>query len=185
MPVTFRTSAALCVGFLTAAAASAPFAQQQDDAPEARDVVVVVAFSATGLALENNAVNAVIELARDPNLSDVEVSVAEPEPNENGPSNRYDLDGALVFSKLASFTQWHEKHMDNYFAPVGGLDAVETSFHVARPDLLELKDLGAEHGLEDVSISYSNSGNDAAGDADIDAVTVICPGDHADCKPSN
>ena len=37
---------------------------------------------------------------------------------------------------------------------------------------------------DDISIIYSNSDNESEGDADIDAVTVIC-GDGAQCEPSN
>lgn len=55
-----------------------------------------------------------------------------------------------------------------------------------RPDLLGESDPRAAMGsLDSMSVEYVNIGHDAAGASDIDAVTVVCPGDGAKCKPSN
>ena len=104
------------------------------------------------------------------------VARMEADPTAGGASGR------LVFEGLETFANWRETQRDSFFAP---LDAgrIETRLTLFRPGLLRRGDPQAEAGS--VSVRYVNSDNDAAGDADMDAVTVVCPGDDAECSPSN
>ncbi|WP_375259271.1 hypothetical protein [Citreimonas sp.] len=183
MPLTFRAGPALISSLLFVPHAGPAGAQSTE--PAAPDTVIVVEFRALDLAIDGGAVDAALALADTPHLADLDISVASGTPDAGRDGARYDLDGALVFSDLDSFSSWKEDGMTGFFDPVGGLAQVATSMRVFRPNLLAQADDGMRSGFEDVSIRYRNSGNDAAGDSDIDAVTVLCPGDHADCKPSN
>ncbi|EKE43275.1 hypothetical protein OCGS_2612 [Oceaniovalibus guishaninsula JLT2003] len=94
--------------------------------------------------------------------------------------------GKLVFQDPADYATWLQEEADTFFGPVGGLEAVNLNALVFRPDLLSISDPEALlAGLENLSIRYVNMGNRSDGDADIDAVTVVCTGRGADCKPSN
>ena len=118
-------------------------------------------------------VNEGLEMAQDPHVARLSVSADA-------------ASGSLVFEDFDAFTEWRETEMGAFFEPLGGPEVVETSLRVTRADLLRASDpLAATDAMGSVSIEYSSSGNEATGDADVDAVTVICPGDDADCKPSN
>ncbi|WP_370159307.1 hypothetical protein [Limimaricola soesokkakensis] len=95
------------------------------------------------------------------------------------------VEGALVFQEFEAFSLWREDKMESFFQPVGGVSDLKMSLRIFRPDLLAQSNVPGMDPIGDVAVSYSNTGNESAGDADIDAVTVICPGDQADCKPSN
>ena len=96
-------------------------------------------------------------------------------------------EGTLLFGDLAALAEWRQTDMDDFLAPMGGADAVATTIRVVNKDTLAAYGLGGtQTGLENLSITYTNTGNDTGGaDADIDAVTVVCPGDFAECSPSN
>ena len=164
----------------------APAAEQQSaDAPqqdqgdqqvqvERADASPTVVFDFTLAELQGeDYVDEGLEMAQDPHVARLSVSADA-------------ASGSLVFEDLATFTEWRETEMGAFFEPLGGPDVVETSLRVTRADLLRATDpLAATDAMGSVSIEYSSSGNEATGDADVDAVTVICPGDDADCKPSN
>ncbi|WP_156032403.1 hypothetical protein [Parvularcula oceani] len=96
------------------------------------------------------------------------------------------VEGALIFADIAALAEWRDRRMQDFFEPMGGPDAMQTTIRVVNRDLMARYGLGsADMPLEEVSITYANEGNDAGGDADIDAITVICPGDFSDCDPSN
>lgn len=92
------------------------------------------------------------------------------------------LKGKLVCETEDAYAAWAENDLVTTFAPLGGIASV-ARLDISRPEANASSRMGGGSG--DTSITYQNTGNDATGDADIDAVTVICPGDYADCKPSN
>jgi hypothetical protein len=187
MPNATRAACALVTSVLALSLPSHSGAQQDRNSPgvDAGATVVVVEFMATDLQIEGGAASAALELAQEPQLADLDISVVAVPDGSGDDDQRYDLDGALVFPAVEAFETWRDDRMQDYFAPVGGLSRLATSMRVFRPGLVAQAESGMGSGLEDVSITYRNTGNDSAGDSDIDAVTVICPGDHADCKPSN
>ena len=93
--------------------------------------------------------------------------------------------GVLVFETLGRFSDWRDDGMSEFFEPFGGAASVETTLRAFRADLLQASDPRSAVGSEDMTVEYTNTDNDAAGDAEIDAVTVVCPGDDAECSPSN
>ncbi|XBQ16624.1 MAG: hypothetical protein ABL308_01825 [Oceanicaulis sp.] len=96
------------------------------------------------------------------------------------------VDGLLIFEDVSALTAWRQTRMDSFFEPMGGAGAIEMKIRLVDKALLEQYGLGGpDTPIENVSITYENTGNEADGDADIDAVTVICPGDFAECDPSN
>jgi hypothetical protein len=184
----------LCVLSLTVAVSTgAAFAQQGDGsanpdrpAPSAPDaqaqvsdgvppLVVRVEFGAE-LPGGDDVISAGTELAGPDYVARVDVS---PEPDGM-------VTGTRVFEDVAAFSNWRSDDMEEYFGPIGGAAGVAMDVTVFRPEALRRSDpdsfLG---GLEGLSIHYANTGNHAAGDADIDAVTVICTGGDARCAPSN
>ena len=96
-------------------------------------------------------------------------------------------EGTLLFGDVAELARWRQTRMEDFLAPMGGADAVATTVRVVNHDVLAAYGLGGPRtGLENLSITYTNTGNDTGGaDADIDAVTVVCPGDFAECSPNN
>ena len=96
-------------------------------------------------------------------------------------------EGTLLFDDVASLARWRQRRMEDFLAPMGGEDAVTTTIRIVNKDVLGAYGLGGTRaGLENLSITYTNTGHDTGGaDADIDAVTVVCPGDFAECSPSN
>lgn len=96
------------------------------------------------------------------------------------------VSGALVFEGVDAFRAWNDGEGSGFFDPLGEGASVERTLKVWRDDLVGyLADQGGLGSLDGLSIEYTNTDNDAAGDADIDAVTVVCSGTDADCKPSN
>lgn len=90
--------------------------------------------------------------------------------------------GVLLFDDVERFSRWRETEMAGFFALLGPGATIQ-SVKISRSDGLSGPD-GDLLGIGDVSIQYRNAENEAEGDADIDAVTVIC-GDGAECEPSN
>ena len=95
------------------------------------------------------------------------------------------LMGTLVFDDPEAFTAFREGGMNAFFEPLGDPSTVQMDLTVFRPDLVREGDPSASGGLGGFSVNYSNDDNRSAGDADIDAVTVVCPGENAECSPSN
>lgn len=92
--------------------------------------------------------------------------------------------GTVVFSSMDEFLAWRETEMTRFFSAFGQNIEIR-SVRIVQPE--ELAKAGAtdlSQIADDISIIYSNSDNESEGDADIDAVTVIC-GDGAQCEPSN
>lgn len=169
----------LCLAMPAAAQQAQP---QQPDDPQGGftldeslpDIVAVLSFSAATTGGDPLATAA--ELARDPRAARVALR------RDAGEA----ITGRLVFEDVAALEAFRADGMADYFAPVGGMDSVEVEMTAFRPALLRRSDAEALlDGLDSLSITYSNDGNRAAGDADIDAVTVICTGGDADCTPSN
>jgi hypothetical protein len=124
-------------------------------------------------------IGGVIARANEPQLARL---VLRDPPNE--PAS---VHGTLLFSDVAELAAWRQSRMADFLAPMGGADELRTTIRIVNRDLLNAYGLGnPDSALENLSITYTNTGNDASGgDADIDAVTVVCPGDFADCSPSN
>jgi hypothetical protein len=102
------------------------------------------------------------------------------------PGEGTSVNGMLVFTDIAGLTAWRGSEMEDFFAPLGGMDMVETTIRIVDRGRLAEYGLGtSDTPLENLTITYVNEGNESDGDADIDAVTVVCPGDFADCSPSN
>lgn len=160
-----------------AAAQAQGDAAQNGDGGEVAEPVVVLEFNAPEVSLEGaDAFAGVLVLADDPHLARMIVS-----PGPDG-----GVSGALVFPGVDAFTAWHDGDGSGFFDPLGESASIEQTLRVSREDLMRhLEDAGGLGSLDELSIEYANTDNDAAGDADIDAVTVICAGDDADCKPSN
>ncbi|CUH40195.1 hypothetical protein JSE7799_02925 [Jannaschia seosinensis] len=151
---------------------------QDESSAQSTVPVVVYEFAATEVGAEPNLVAAMLNMAEEPQLSRLEVTDVSADTSG--------LEGALVFEGLESFSLWREDGMQSFFEQLGGVGSLDTTLRIFRPNLMAKGYLdGTGNALEEVSVNYRNSGNDSAGDADIDAVTVVCPGDHADCKPSN
>lgn len=94
------------------------------------------------------------------------------------------LTGILAFESIQEFEEWGASGFEEFIAPFGP-DASLRSLRFVRPNHSVIGDNDALAALaERIQVSYRNTGNEAEGDADIDAVTVIC-GDGATCKPSN
>ncbi|PRY94477.1 hypothetical protein BCF33_0067 [Hasllibacter halocynthiae] len=136
------------------------------------DLVMVVRFAADEAV--DISPEAFATLAGRPFVAQLDLSAAE------GPR------GTLVFRSVGAFENWRRDERGEFYETFGGADAVEEESLAFRPDLLAISDpeeLLA--GLKTLSIAYVNTGNDSKGDADIDAVTVVCPGLGAECSPSN
>ncbi|SFP47660.1 hypothetical protein [Tranquillimonas alkanivorans] len=181
MPITTSRLAPLCA--LILAAAPGPLAAQdqagQDAPAPSSDTVVVFEFTATDVQAEGDLTARILGMAEAPQVARVVTSG----PPSDGATR---VEGALVFDGLDAFSTWRESEMEPFFQPVGGTSGLDTTLRIFRADLVAAGNPdGAGGALGDVSVTYHNSDNDSAGDADIDAVTVVCPGDHADCKPSN
>ncbi|MXO84573.1 hypothetical protein GRI38_00805 [Altererythrobacter aurantiacus] len=98
--------------------------------------------------------------------------------------NNAEVRATIVFESMAHFLSWRETEMAQFFDAFGQNIEIR-SVRIVRPE--ELAKAGASdlsQIADDIAITYRNSGNESEGDADIDAVTVIC-GDGAQCKPSN
>ncbi|MEP0316306.1 hypothetical protein [Hyphomonas sp.] len=178
MPVASKTI--LAGGLALVVSASALSAQQdtaQDEPTAASETVLVLEFSAMDVSLAGDAMPQLLEMGRETQLSRLEV------PDLVADASR--VEGALVFQDFETFSLWREDRMEGFFQPVGGMSDLNMSLRVFRPELLAQSNVPGMEPIGDVSVSYRNTDNDAAGDADIDAVTVICPGEQADCKPSN
>lgn len=178
MPVASKT--VLIAGLALVASTSSLWAQQdaaQDEPTAAWETVLVLEFSAMDVNMGRNAVSNLLEMGQEKQLSRLEV------PGLSAEVSR--VEGALVFQDFETFSLWREDRMEGFFQPVGGMNDLDMSLRVFRPELLAQSKVPGMEPIGDVSVSYRNTGNDSAGDADIDAVTVICPGDQADCKPSN
>jgi len=170
----------LTAGLALVASASSLWAQQnatQNEPTAAWETVVVLEFFAPDVQMAGDAVSDLLEMGREEQLSRLEV------PDLGAEVSR--VEGALVFQEFEAFSLWREDRMEGFFQPVGGMNDLDVSLRIFRPDLLAQSDVPGREPIGDVSVSYRNTGNESAGDADIDAVTVICPGDQADCKPSN
>lgn len=141
------------------------------------EAVAVLEFTANDVNMERDVVSNVLDIAQEPSLSRLEIS------NLTAETSR--VVGALVFDEIEAFSVWRKEKMESFFQPIGEMTELDTTLRIFRPELLAQSDVQGLSSLRDVSITYRNSDNDSAGDADIDAVTVICPGDQADCKPSN
>ena len=148
-------------------------------ANETEPAAVVVSFLAEGLSSDVDATAVVLGMAAQPYVAEVGTSERRGEDGEDTTAN---LRGKLVFESEATYEAWVSGDMDDLFAPLGGVSEV-ARLDISRPEASASSSVGAVS--RDMSITYQNTGNDAEGDADIDAVTVICPGDYADCKPSN
>jgi hypothetical protein len=178
MSDTARMAAAIALSMAASFPAMAQESEPGRPASGPDAPVVVFEFTATDVAAEGDLIASVLEMAAAPQVSRLVAS----DPSADAAR----VEGALVFDGLDAFSRWRETEMDAFLQPVGGMAGLETTVRVFRAGLLAKgypREAGG--GLGDVSITYRNSGNKAAGDADIDAVTVICPGDDADCKPSN
>ena len=157
-----------------AARGDARQAQQGQDARQmpARPTVVMT-FTVEDAQAED-LVSTATDLARAPFVAQLVVS-----PQESAAS------GTLVFRSPQRFSDWRSNRMETFFGRFGEAASIETTLRMFRADLLRTSDPRAGANVGGVSIAYSNADNDAAGDADIDAVTVVCPGDDAECSPSN
>ncbi|WP_334061063.1 hypothetical protein [Limimaricola cinnabarinus] len=178
MPVASKT--VLTGGLALVASASSLWAQQdatQNEPTAAWETVIVLEFSATEVKMAGDAVPNLLEMGKETQLSRLEV------PDLGAEVSR--VEGALVFQDFGTFSLWREDRMEGFFQPVGGMNDLDMSLRIFRPDLLAQSNVPGMDPIGDVAVSYRNTGNESAGDADIDAVTVICPGDQADCKPSN
>lgn len=94
-----------------------------------------------------------------------------------------DFSGLMVFQTEDEFVAWRNGPMLEIAGQVGG-GATITSARLVFPGRLPGSSGELAKLAGDVSITYKNADNESEGDADIDAVTVIC-GDGADCQPSN
>ena len=178
MPVSLKI--VLTAGLALMMSASSLLAQQdaaQGEATPVSKTVLVLEFTASDVKMAGDVVPNLLEMGQEKQLSRLEVSDLDAEVSY--------IEGALVFQEFEAFSLWREDRMESFFQPVGGMEDLEMTLHIFRPELLAQSDVHGTGALSDVSVSYRNTGNDSAGDADIDAVTVICPGDQADCKPSN
>lgn len=102
------------------------------------------------------------------------------------PDEPANVNGTLLFADVAALVAWRQTQMEDFLTPMGGADEVETTIRLVNRELLDAYGLGrSDMGLENLSVTYTNADNASDGDADIDAVTVVCPGDFADCSPSN
>ena len=161
-------------------AASPALAQSTDgastDEPDApAPPVAVIGFTVSGVA-GRDALRAALDLASSPHLARLTT------PREDaGEAMR----GRLVFDSPDAARDWLEQDLETWSAPLQGAELV-LSAEIYREDLLRRSDMQTVlDGLDELDIAYRNTGNDAAGDSDIDAVTVVCTGTEADCKPSN
>lgn len=102
------------------------------------------------------------------------------------PGEPVSVEGTLLFGDVDALVTWRRTRMADFLQPMGGARAIETTIRVVNRDLLGEYGLGNRaSNLENLQVTYTNTGNTADGDADIDAVTVVCPGDFANCSPSN
>lgn len=178
MPVASKT--VLTAGLALVASTSSLWAQQdaaQGESTAAWETVLVLEFSATDVTMAGDVVPDLLEMGQEKQLSRLDVADLGAEISR--------VEGALVFQEFEAFSLWREDKMESFFQPVGGVSDLKMSLRIFRPELLAQSNVPGMDPIDDVSVSYRNTGNDSAGDADIDAVTVICPGEQADCKPSN
>lgn len=151
--------------------------QEDTDAPSSVPVIVFEVSVPRAVA-DGSLLAVILDMAEAPQLSRVQVSDLFADASG--------VDATLVFEGLETFSLWRENEMEPFLRPLGGMAGANVTLRIFRSDLLATgHPQQTAAGLGDVSVTYRNSGNDSAGDADIDAVTVICPGDDADCKPSN
>jgi hypothetical protein len=138
-------------------------------------LVVSIDFTAVADGVDDP-LGAAAELARDDRIASVTAITGADTA----------ITGTLVVESLDAFAELRGGAMDDLFAPVGGADAVSFVMTAFRPSLLRTSDPETLlDGLDELTIEYTNTGNHAAGDSDIDAVTVICTGGDANCTPSN
>ncbi|MCZ4260608.1 hypothetical protein O4G76_07105 [Limimaricola sp. G21655-S1] len=178
MPVASKT--VLTAGLALVASTSSLWAQQdaaQGEPTAGWDTVLVLEFVAPEVRVAGDVVPDLLEMGREKQLSRLEV------PDLGAEISR--VEGALMFQEFEAFSLWRKDKMESFFQPVGGVNDLDMSLRIFRPELLAQSNVPGMDPIGDVAVSYRNTGNDSAGDADIDAVTVICPGDQADCKPSN
>lgn len=176
----FASKTVLTSGLALVMSSSSLWAQQ-DAAPSAptaaSEVVIVLEFTVPDVEMAGDVVPDLLKMSQEKQLSRLEVSDLGAEI--------IGVEGALVFQEFEAFSLWREDRMESFFQPVGGMNDLEMSLRIFRPELLAQSAVPGMDSIGDVSVSYHNTGNDSAGDADIDAVTVICPDDQADCNPSN
>lgn len=152
------------IALVLAAAASSRLA--------ARPAGLVVHFTASNIQPRTIAARAAA-IAQEPYVGRIRFS-----RREEGSAS-----GVLLFDDINSFTGWRDGTMEGFFDALGP-EATVQSVRIMRPEQLRASGGDELLGLGDVKIQYSNAGNEADGDADIDAVTVIC-GEGANCEPSN
>ena len=157
-----------------AALAAPPLSAQPEGAGDAPPVAVL-SFTVSGLA-PGAVMGAALDLAASEHLARLRTP---PEGSDE------QLRGALVFRGIEAARAWIEGEMADWRAPVGEAE-IDMGLELYREDLLRMSDVETVlAGLEELDIEYTNTGNDAEGDSDIDAVTVVCTGDDPDCEPSN
>lgn len=136
-----------------------------------RPAAVVLHYSVTGVQSDSLLARATA-IAAEPHVARVRMA-------GEGKSSK----GVLVFASLEDYASWRERRMAGFFNGFGPGATVE-SVRILRPDQIEKSQAMDLLGIGDVNIQYRNADNEAEGDADIDAVTVICA-DGAECEPSN
>ncbi|PHP28654.1 hypothetical protein [Limimaricola cinnabarinus] len=178
MPVASKI--VLTAGLALVMSSPSLWAQQgaaKGEAKAVSETVLLLEFTASDVKMAGDVVPNLLGMGQEKQLSRLEVSNLDAEISY--------IEGALVFQEFKTFSVWREDRMESFFQPIGGVNDLEMTLRIFRPELLAQSDVHGLGSISDVSVSYRNTGNDSAGDADIDAVTVICPGEQADCKPSN
>lgn len=162
-------------------AAGTPEAQDRaQGAPAPRQTeppVVVLDFDARGIRSGEEVLPELLGLAESPQLAELTLS----------PGDEPSASGSLVFEGLDAFETWRDEDAQAFFDAFGDGATIERTVRIRRGALAALAGRDGSvglGGLERVSIDYSTEDNEATGDADIDAVTVLC-GEGADCEPSN
>ncbi|WP_338243775.1 hypothetical protein [Aurantiacibacter hainanensis] len=139
-----------------------------------QEAAILMRFEMQNTTLSSGMLSAATQSATQPNVARLGL-----EDGETG-----EVSGLLVFATIDEFAAWRESSMDSFFGNFGE-DASFRSVRIIRPANAELSGRsGLSQLADEIRISYQNAENEAAGDADIDAVTVIC-GDGAECTPSN
>ena len=136
--------------------------------------VMVIDFKG-GADADQDMMTAAASIAQDARIAEVTLA---PEAGK--------ISGTIVLEDPNAFADLQDGGFDTLFAPLGGAESVEMQMTAFRPALLRMADPEAlMEGMGELTIEYTNTGNDSEGDADIDAVTVICTGPDAKCTPSN
>lgn len=147
---------------------------ETDEQGSVGSVEAVVQFEARSGSSDEAIVPVITQAASQPHVAKLTLSQ----------SDRTRVSGTLLFETMEGFETWRSSDMQPFFDQFGEEFSV-TSLRVRLPrELARASDNGLASIADDINIAYRNTGNDADGDADIDAVTVIC-GDGADCTPSN